>query len=162
MGAFGIYELVKVCLIVLTAITATAAVAAIADEVSQNSGTVIGGDISDNIVTSTTADSEFESNVNVDMHLQDSVVSISMDSLTSNNLASELYIFYKRKKAAPRIKNKSKKEAKEKAFLKGGKRKPIHHPDGKFGPHYHPNDPKFSHWHYYYLWLILFARDSDE
>ena len=50
----------------------------------------------------------------------------------------------------PRINSNSKKKAREKAFLKGGKRPPIHHPNGKHGPHYYPNDPKFSQWHYYY------------
>ncbi len=69
--------------------------------------------------------------------------------------------YYKRKKAAPRIKCKSKKEAKEKAFLKGGKRPPKHHPNGKYGPHYHPDDPRFSHWHYYYLGMILFEIDEN-
>ena len=69
--------------------------------------------------------------------------------------------YYKSKKAAPRIKSNSKKNAKEKAFLKGGKRPPIHHPNGKYAPHYHPNDPRFSHWHYYYLWLLLFGDDEE-
>ena len=69
--------------------------------------------------------------------------------------------YYKRKKAAPRIRSNSKKRAREKAFLKGGKVTPIHHPNGKYGPHFHPRDPRFSHWHYYYLWLLLF-REYDE
>ena len=68
--------------------------------------------------------------------------------------------YYKRKKVAPRIKSKSKKKAREKAFLKGGKMQPIHHPNGKHGSHYHPNDPRFSHWHYYYLWLFLFGYEE--
>lgn len=59
--------------------------------------------------------------------------------------------YYKRKKAAPRIKSNSKMKNREKAFLKGGKRPPIHH----------PNDPRFSHWHYYYLWLLLFGDDEE-
>ena len=33
--------------------------------------------------------------------------------------------------------------------------------NGKYGPHYHPNNPKFSHWHYYYLWLLLFGDDEE-
>ncbi len=56
---------------------------------------------------------------------------------------------YERKKAASRIKKKTKKEAKQAAFLKGGKKEPIFH-NGKHGTHFHPNTPKFKHWHYYF------------
>ena len=63
-------------------------------------------------------------------------------------------LYYERKKAAPRIRSKSKKQAREKAFLKGGKKKPVFHND-KHGPHFHPNDPKFKHWHYYFIFWIL-------
>ena len=49
----------------------------------------------------------------------------------------------------------------EKAFLKGGKRPPIHHPNGKYGPHYNPDGPRFSHWHYYYLEMLLFEIDEN-
>ena len=69
---------------------------------------------------------------------------------------------YERKKAAPRIKSKSKKSAREKAFLKGGKTNPIHHPNGKYGPHYHPNNPKFSHWHYYYILIFTIEHQKEQ
>lgn len=65
-------------------------------------------------------------------------------------------------KVAPRNKSNTKKEAKEKAFLKGGKKKPIHHPHGKYGPHFHPNNPKFKHWHYYYTLLLCLEMDREE
>ena len=35
----------------------------------------------------------------------------------------------------------------------GGGRKPVNHPGGKYGPHYHPSDKKgkpLNHDHYYY------------
>lgn len=70
-------------------------------------------------------------------------------------------MFYQRKKAAPRIRSNSKKEAYDKAFYKGGKRKPIFHAHGKHGPHFHPDDPRYKHWHYYFLWL-LFGLDADD
>ena len=58
---------------------------------------------------------------------------------------------------------KTKKEAKEAAFLKGGKVEPIFH-NGKYGPHFHPNNPKFKHWHYYFAFLfwLLFDNDDEE
>ena len=66
----------------------------------------------------------------------------------------------KEKKAAPRIKKKSKKEAKQAAFFKGWKKEQIFH-NGKHGPHYHPNYPKFKHW-YYYFSLLNFISEHDE
>ena len=69
---------------------------------------------------------------------------------------------YKGKKVAPRIKSNSKKEAQQRAFLKGGKRTPIHHPNGKFGPHFHPSNPKFSHWHYYYITVFALGQIEKE
>ena len=68
---------------------------------------------------------------------------------------------YERKKAAPRIKKKTKKEAEQAAFLKGGKTKPIFH-NGKYGPHFHPNNPKFKHWHYYFPVLYVLLNIGDE
>ena len=64
---------------------------------------------------------------------------------------------YQRKKVDPRIKKKSKKEAKQAAFLKGGKTTPIFH-KGKYGPHFHPNNPKFKHWHYYFVSLYCLYK----
>jgi RHS repeat-associated protein len=48
---------------------------------------------------------------------------------------------------------RSKKKAKKRAKEAGDGAEPIHHPDGQYGPHYHPNVPKKdprSHDHYYY------------
>lgn len=59
------------------------------------------------------------------------------------------YMFYQSKKAAPRIRTGSKKEAYDKAFYKGGKKEPIYH-NGKYGKHFHPAGSKYSHWHYYF------------
>ena len=117
-------------------------------------------------------DSTFDLDQNT-LHKSDSYDQVN--SLPNNNVADFTYnkistfdninfidnvVYYKRKKVAPRIRSKSKKIAKEKAFLKGGRRPPIHHPNGKHGPHFHPNDPRFKHWHYYYLWLLLFGYDD--
>lgn len=117
-------------------------------------------------------DSTFDLDQNT-LHKNDSYDQVN--SLPNNNVADFTYnkistfdninfidnvVYYKRKKVAPRIRSKSKKIAKEKAFLKGGRRPPIHHPNGKHGPHFHPNDPRFKHWHYYYLWLLLFGYDD--
>ena len=90
---------------------------------------------------------------------------ISNSYALSSTIYVDSYIYeyiycYKRKKVALRIKSNSKKKAREKAFLKGGKKTPIHHPNGEYGPHFHPNDPRFKHWHYYYLWLLLFRDDE--
>ena len=70
---------------------------------------------------------------------------------------------YQRKKVDPRIKKKSKKEAKQAAFLKGGKTTPIFH-NGKYGPHFHPNNPKFKHWHYYFesLYCLYKYLEGDD
>ena len=64
------------------------------------------------------------------------------------------YFAYERKQAAPRIKSNTKKKAYDKAFYKGGKKEPIYHPNGTHGPHFHPADPRFKHWHYYFAWLF--------
>ena len=68
---------------------------------------------------------------------------------------------YERKKAAPRIKKKTRKEAEQAAFLKGGKTKPIFH-NGKHGKHFHPNNPKFKHWHYYFSIITILSLFDDE
>ena len=45
----------------------------------------------------------------------------------------------------------TKKRAREAAKRDGNGAEPIHHPDGKYGPHYHPNvDGPKSHEHYNY------------
>ena len=73
------------------------------------------------------------------------------------------YMAYERKKAAPRIKSGTKKAAYDKAFHKGGKKKPIFHPHGKYGPHFHPSGIKFKHWHYYFSMLLsALGLDFDE
>jgi len=43
------------------------------------------------------------------------------------------------------------------------KKDPIYH-KGKFGPHYHPNDPKYMHRHYYFgiLCHYVFIESDDE
>lgn len=60
---------------------------------------------------------------------------------------------------AKRVRTNSKKEAYERAKRAGKRKEPIHHPDGKHGPHYHPDvempknpTPKAPnpHDHYYY------------
>ena len=51
------------------------------------------------------------------------------------------------------------KLADTKAFYKGGKKSPIYHSNGKFGPHFHPNNPKFKHWQYYFTFLWLISND---
>ena len=68
--------------------------------------------------------------------------------------AGLIYMAYGSKKAAPRIKSNTKKQAYDKAFQKGGKKEPTYHPHGKFGPHYHPANPKFKHWHYYFSLIV--------
>ena len=69
---------------------------------------------------------------------------------------------YESKKAAPRIKSNTKKQAYDKAFHKGGKKDPIYHPNGKYGPHYHPANPKFKHWHYYFSFIFgILGIDSE-
>jgi len=47
---------------------------------------------------------------------------------------------------AKRKKYPSKKEAREAAQRAGKGKKPIHHPDGSHGPHYHPDVPKPKGW----------------
>lgn len=44
---------------------------------------------------------------------------------------------------------------------KGGKTEPILHLKGKYGPHYHPNDPRFRHWHYYFTLLLYLIEDDN-
>ena len=69
--------------------------------------------------------------------------------------AGLVYMAYQRKPAAPRIRSGSRKEAYDKAFQKGGKRKPTLHFDGQHGPHFHPTG-KFKSWHYYFGFLFGF------
>ena len=64
------------------------------------------------------------------------------------------YFAYESKKAAPRIRSNTKKQAYDKAFHKGGKRKPILHQNGKYGPHFHPANPKYKHWHFYFSFIL--------
>lgn len=107
------------------------------------------------VVTTTVLESKY--------HFIENAIDELIDELTKNINSSFSYIkkkTYERKKAAPRIKKKSKKEAKQAAFFKGGKKEPIFH-NGKHGPHYHPNDPKFKHWHYYFS-LLNFISEHDE
>ena len=73
---------------------------------------------------------------------------------------SLIYMAYQRKPISPRIKCNSRKEAYNKAFLKGGKKPPILH-NGPYGPHYHPANLKFRHWHYYFS-LLLSLMNHDE
>lgn len=90
-----------------------------------------------------------------------STVSVSAEALILGGLVAGAsligmrYMAYQRKPAAPRIRANSKKEAYQKAFYKGGKRTPIYHND-KFGPHFHPANPKFKHWHYFFSLLLAF------
>ncbi len=72
-----------------------------------------------------------------------------------------LVMAYEGKKVAPRVKCKSKKEAYDKAFYKGGKKEPIYH-DDKHGKHFHPNDPRFKHWHYFFPILAIIINQIKE
>ena len=73
------------------------------------------------------------------------------------------YFAYEGKKAAPRIRSNTKKQAYDKAFYKGGKRKPILHQNGKYGPHFHPANPKYKHWHFYFSFLLaILGIDMDD
>ena len=74
--------------------------------------------------------------------------------------SSILYSIYNRKPAAPRDYSNTKKDAYQKAFYKGGKREPILHNNGKFGPHYHPALEKYKHWHFYFTVLLLLRMTS--
>ena len=85
-----------------------------------------------------------------------------IDTETRQQFEDEVYLICgDDKKTASRIQSNSKKKAREKAFLKGRKRPLIHYPSEKHGPHYHPNTSRFSHWVYYYLWLLLFVEDEE-
>jgi len=94
------------------------------------------------------------------LNLETEFIIINSLENKTNNFVNE----YKRKVAAPRIKSKSKKEAKQKAFLKGGKRKPILHSHSPRGPHFHPDDDRFKHRHYYFDWLVfryMYEKDDE-
>ena len=74
-----------------------------------------------------------------------------------------ILLAYERKKAAPRIRSNTKKQAYDKAFHKGGKRKPILHQNGKHGPHFHPANPKYKHWHFYFSFILaILGIDMDD
>ena len=89
-------------------------------------------------------------------------VTIPVGAIASGIAASGLvYLAYQRKPAAPRIHSNSRKKAYDKAFHKGGKKKPILHMNGPHGPHYHPANPKFKHWHYYFSLLSMLGHGSD-
>ena len=166
-ATIGLSTAAYYAIIALLAVTAVATTAYVESEthIIQNSLTSLGNaivDLGESI--STGIDNLFNSS-NVSSNNINNTIIGSSAIVTSTSIASaygfENVYYYKRKKAAPRIKSNSKKKAREKAFLKGGKRPPIHHPNGKHGPHYHPYDPRFSHWHYYYLWLLLFGDDEE-
>ena len=110
-------------------------------------------------------DNYVQSNIDT-VIIESSVITEQSNKILTNNIGEIAYpnniYYYKRKKAGPRIRSRSKKRAKDKAFLKGGKRKPVHHPHGKHGPHYHPADPRFQHWHYYYMLLLLLGYEEME
>ena len=65
-------------------------------------------------------------------------------------------------KVDPRIQCNTKKEAKQRAFYKGGKKEPILHYSKKYGWHYHPSNPKFKHWHYYFHLVMCNDCKEDE
>ena len=96
-----------------------------------------------------------------------STVSVSAEALILGGLVAGAsligmrYMAYQRKPAAPRIRANSKKEAYQKAFYKGGKRIPIYHND-KFGSHFHPANPKFKHWHYFFSLLLAFLDPNND
>lgn len=69
---------------------------------------------------------------------------------------------YERKTPAPSIRCKSRKEAEQGAHRKGEKRKPILNFNDPHGPHFHPDDPKFKHWHYFFGWLLWRIIGDDE
>ena len=166
-ATIGLSTTAYYAIIALLAVTAVATTAYVESEthIIQNSLTSLGNAIVDlGEYISTGIDNLFNSS-NVSSNNINNTIIGSSAIITSTSIASaygfENVYYYKRKKADPRIKLNSKKKAREKAFLKGGKRPPKHHPHGKYGPHYHPNDRRFSHWHYYYLWLLLFGDDEE-
>ena len=69
---------------------------------------------------------------------------------------------YEQKKAAPRVHSNSRKKAYDKAFYKGGKKRPIFHAHGEYGPHFHPASPKYKHWHYYFTFLFGVLESMEE
>ena len=166
-ATIGLSTAAYYAIIALLAVTAVATTAYVESEthIIQNSLTSLGNaivDLGESI--STGIDNLFNSSNGSSNNINNTIIGSSAIAMSSSIVSAygfENVYYYKRKKAAPRIKSNSKKKAREKAFLKGGKRPPIHHPYGKYGPHYHPNDPRFSHWHYYYLWLFLFGDDEE-
>ncbi|MGF1483185.1 MAG: RHS repeat-associated core domain-containing protein [Opitutales bacterium] len=67
-------------------------------------------------------------------------------------------LFYDRKAAAPRRRENSKKRAREAAEKRCPQgKKPVHHPHGRHGPHYHPvgRNGRPTHEHYYYPGTML-------
>jgi len=110
----------------------------------------------DNLFSSSSISSD---SINNNTFISSSIVAMSTSLVSAYDFKNVYY--YKRKKTASRIQSNSKKKAREKAFLKGRKRPLIHYPSEKHGPHYHPNTSRFSHWVYYYLWLLLFGEDEE-
>ena len=166
-ATMGLSTTAYYAIIALLAVTVVAITAYVESEthIIQNSLTSLGNaivDLGESI--SIGIDNSFNSSNVSSNNINNTIIgssAIAMDTSIVSAYGFENVYYYKRKKAAPRIKSNSKKKAREKAFLKGGKRPPIHDPNGKHGPHYHPNDPRFSHWHYYYLWLLLFGDDEE-
>ena len=166
-ATIGLSAIVYYAIIALLTVTTVAITVYIESEthIIQNSLTSLGNaivDLGESI--STGIDNLFNSSNVSSNSINYTIISSSAITMSTSIVSAynfENIYYYKRKKAAPRIKSNSKKKAREKAFLKGGKRPPIHHPNGKHGPHYHPYDPRFSHWHYYYLWLLLFGDDEE-
>ena len=154
-----------ITLLLITAVATTAYYIESETHIIQNSLTSLGNAIVDLGESIGIEIENLFSSSSISSNDMNSTIIGSSSIVMSTSVVSEYDLvnvhYYKRKKAAPRIKSNSKKKAREKAFLKGGKRSPIHHSNGKHGPHYHPNDPRFSHWHYYYLWLLLLGYDEE-
>ena len=84
------------------------------------------------------------------------IFQIFATGLTAAELTANI-LYYQTKKKAPTIHCKSKKEAYDKAFYKGGKRPPRGPEDHGFGRHYNPNGKsKYKHWHYTFSIVISF------
>ena len=84
------------------------------------------------------------------------IFQIFATGLTAAELTANI-LYYQSKKKAPTIHCKSKKEAYDKAFYKGGKRPPRGPEDHGFGRHYNPNGKsKYKHWHYTFSTMISF------
>lgn len=84
------------------------------------------------------------------------IFQIFATGVTAAELTANI-LYYQSKKKAPTIHCRSKKEAYDKAFYKGGKRPPRGTEDHGFGRHYNPNGKsKYKHWHYTFSIVISF------